>query len=174
MSLDSLLASLESDGTSGTSGTTSNGAAFGCAATKSASGTNGTLSSEGGKFVPPVPPCFGNGGTPKPAWIKAVPPVPPVPLENGNVPQTTQNRDAGTTADNSDPAAKARRRRVLAILAEHPNVRRAVVVAVADTDPVLLTVGIRDVATFDLACPAATFDAFALLALIGRHGETVH
>lgn len=73
-----------------------------------------------------------------------------------------------------NPAAEARRQRVLAMLAENPNIRRTVLVDYPSTDPVLLTVGIRDVATFDLACPAAKFDAFALLDLIDRHGKTVH
>ena len=74
-----------------------------------------------------------------------------------------------------DPAAEARRQRVLAMLAENPNVRRAVVVDNADADPVLVAVGIRDVATFELVIPAARFDAFKLLELIERHGgATVH
>ena len=75
----------------------------------------------------------------------------------------------------SDPAAEARRRRVLTMLAENSNIRRAVLVDNAHTDPVLVAVGIRGVATFELAIPAARFDAFKLLDLIERHGDiTVH
>ena len=74
----------------------------------------------------------------------------------------------------SDPAAEARRQRVLAMLDEHPNIRRAVVVADTDADPVLVSIGIRGVAAFEFAIPAAKFDAFLLLDLIGRHGGTVH
>lgn len=74
----------------------------------------------------------------------------------------------------SDPAAETRRQRVLAMLAENPNFRRAVVVDNSDTDPVLLTLAIRGQATCELAIPAGKFDAFALLALIERHGATVH
>ena len=74
-----------------------------------------------------------------------------------------------------DPAMEDRRQRVLAILAENPNIRRAVLVDNADADPVLLSVAIRDMATCELAIPAAKFDAFLLIELIGRHGaETVH
>ena len=73
-----------------------------------------------------------------------------------------------------DPAAEARRQRVIAMLAENPNVRRAVVVDDPDTDPVLVAVGIRDVATFELVIPAARFDAFKLLELIERYGATLH
>lgn len=60
------------------------------------------------------------------------------------------------------------------MLADRPESRYAVLVDTADTDPVLLTVGIQGAATFELAIPAAKFDAFALLALIERHGATVH
>ena len=72
-----------------------------------------------------------------------------------------------------NPAAEARRQRVLAILAENPNIRRAVLVDNSDTDPVLLTLAIRGQATCELAIPAGKFDAFALLALIERHGATM-
>ena len=73
-----------------------------------------------------------------------------------------------------DPAAEARRQRVLAMLADRPGIRYAVLANNLDTDPVLVTIGIRDVGTCELAIPAANYDAFALLALIERHGATVH
>jgi len=77
--------------------------------------------------------------------------------------------------DIGSPASDNGRARVLAILAENPNIRRTVVVGNADTDPVLVTVAIRDLATFELAIPAAKFDAFEFLALVERHGgATVH
>ena len=47
---------------------------------------------------------------------------------------------------------------------------RVLVVDNANTDPVLVAVGIRGVATFELAIPAAMFDAFKLLELIDRYG----
>lgn len=74
-----------------------------------------------------------------------------------------------------NPAAEARRQRVLAMLAENPNIRRTVLVDNPDTDPVLVSIAVRDVATFELAIPATRFDAFKLLDLIGHHGgATVH
>ena len=73
-----------------------------------------------------------------------------------------------------DPTMEARRQRVLAMLAERPGIRYAVVVDNPNTDPVLVSIGIRDVATFDLAIPKAKYDQFLLLDLIERHGATVH
>lgn len=73
-----------------------------------------------------------------------------------------------------DPAMEGRRRRVLAMLAERPGIRYAVVVDNPDTDPVIVALAIRDAGTCELAIPAANYDAFALLALIERHGATVH
>ena len=73
-----------------------------------------------------------------------------------------------------DPAAESRRQGVLAKLTEQPGMRYALMVGDQNADPVLLTIGIRDVATFDLAIPAAKFDPFLLLDLIERHGATVH
>ena len=88
--------------------------------------------------------------------------------------QAGMQSSGGKPELHSNPAAEARRQRVLAMLAENPNVRRAVVVDNADADPVLVAVGIRDVATFELVIPAARFDAFKLLELIERHGTTLH
>jgi hypothetical protein len=69
-----------------------------------------------------------------------------------------------------NPAAVDRRQRVLVMLNENPNIRRAVVVDNAHTDPVTVTVGVRGVATFELAIPAAKFDGFRLIDLIDRRG----
>ena len=69
---------------------------------------------------------------------------------------------------------EARRERVLAILAEHPGIRYAVVVDNPDADPVTVALAIRGVGTCELAIPAANYDAFALLAMIERHGGTLH
>ena len=74
-----------------------------------------------------------------------------------------------------DLAAGTRRQRVLAMRDKQPGTRYAVLVDNPDTDPVLVRVAVRDVATFDLAIPAAKFDAFKLLDMIGHHGgATVH
>jgi len=72
-----------------------------------------------------------------------------------------------------DPAAKARRQRVLAKLADNPALRLAVVCD-AEGDPVPVAVAIRDKGTCEVHIPAARFDPFALLDLVTRHGGMVH
>lgn len=74
-----------------------------------------------------------------------------------------------------DPAAEARRQRVLAMLAERPGIRYAVITdTVADSEAVLLTLAIRGRATCELRIPREKYDPFLLLTLIERHGGTVH
>lgn len=104
--------------------------------------------------------------TPKTAPVLLCTPVTPVTAENDD----TADKASGERLP--DPAAEGRRRRVLAMLADNPNILRAVVVGNPDADPVLVTVGIRDVGTCELAIPAARFDAFKLLDLVERHGAT--
>ena len=86
-------------------------------------------------------------------------------------------RAANGTAYNTlpDPAAKARRQRVLAMLAERPEIRYAVITDTeADPEAVLLTLAIRGQATCELAIPRAKYDGTLLLDLIERYGGTVH
>ena len=96
--------------------------------------------------------------------------------QNGNAGNDARKVASGDTAGKatdeplSDPAKEARRQRVLAMLAERPGIKYAVVVGNPDTDPVLVALAIRDVGTCELAIPAAKFDAFLLLELIERHG----
>jgi hypothetical protein len=74
-----------------------------------------------------------------------------------------------------DPAAEARRQRVLAMLAERPGARYAVLTDTeADPEAVILALAIRDVATCELRIPRAKYDPFLLLDLIERHGGAVH
>jgi hypothetical protein len=70
---------------------------------------------------------------------------------------------------NFDPATEARRQRVLDMLHRRPGIRYAVVVADPDADPVIVSVAIRSVASFELEIPQAYYDAFALLELIEKH-----
>jgi hypothetical protein len=72
-----------------------------------------------------------------------------------------------------DPAAEARRQRVLAKLARNPALRLAVVCD-GEGDPVPVAVAIRGKGTCEVHIPAARFDPFALLDLVKRHGGTVH
>ena len=74
----------------------------------------------------------------------------------------------------SNPAAEARRQRVVEMLDENPALRLAVVCD-AEGDPVPLAVAIRGMGTCEVHIPAARFDPFALLELVGRHGgSTIH
>jgi hypothetical protein len=74
-----------------------------------------------------------------------------------------------------DPAAEARRQRVLAMLAERPGARYAVVTHDPGApEPVILTLAIRGVATCEMLIPRDRYDPFLLLDLIERHGNTAH
>ena len=67
-----------------------------------------------------------------------------------------------------DSATEARRQRVLAMLADNPALRLAVVCDGAG-DPVPVAVAIRDKESVEILIPAARFDPFALLELVERH-----
>ena len=67
-----------------------------------------------------------------------------------------------------DPAMEARLQRVLAMLADNPALRLAVVCDGAG-DPVPVAVAIRDKGSIEILIPAARFDPFALLELVERH-----
>jgi len=98
------------------------------------------------------------------------------PAENGvdsGVSPNSPNSPAALTIALPDPAAEARRQRVLAMLADNPALRLAVVCD-AEGDPVPVTVAIRDKGTCEVHIPAVRFDPFALLELVERHGGTVH
>ena len=62
-----------------------------------------------------------------------------------------------------------RRAKVLAMLSDNPGIRYAIEVADAHTDPVIVSVGIRCVATFEMRIPLVHFDAFLLMELIEHH-----
>ncbi len=62
-----------------------------------------------------------------------------------------------------------RRAKVLAMLRDNPSNRYAIEVMDANTDPVIVSIGIRNVATFEMNIPQAYYDAFALLELIKKH-----
>lgn len=61
---------------------------------------------------------------------------------------------------------EARRQKVIAML-EGKNF--ALFVENAETDPVIATVGIRNMATFELAIPRHSYDAVGLLELVEKH-----
>ena len=67
-----------------------------------------------------------------------------------------------------------RRAKVLAMLRNNPGIRYAIEVADANTDPVIVSIGIRNVATFEMNIPQAYYDAVALLELIEKHTGDEH
>ena len=92
---------------------------------------------------------------------------------SGHIPEIEAANDAPDILP--DPAAEARRQRVLAMLAERPGVRYAVVTdSEAEPDAVLLALAIRGRATCELRIPRDRYDGTLLLDLIERHGVTVH
>ena len=121
-----------------------------------------------GRAVTPVTAGAIADVTPKRAPMLACTPVTPVTAENDDT------ASKATIEPLSDPAMEGRRRRVLAMLAERPGIRYAVVADNPNADPVIVALALRDVGTCELAIPATNYDAFALLALIERHGATVH
>ena len=62
-----------------------------------------------------------------------------------------------------------RYKRILTTLIDDPAARYAVHVLNADEDPVTVTIGIRNVAVFEMHIPHEYFDPFALLELIEEH-----
>ncbi len=71
-----------------------------------------------------------------------------------------------------DPAAEGRRQRVLAMLADNPALRLAIVCD-GQGDPVPVAVAIRDKGTCEVLVPAARFDPFVLFEIVERHA-TIH
>ena len=88
------------------------------------------------------------------------------PLAAANLP------NAANDAPNifPDPAAESRRQRVLAMLANDPALRLAVVCD-GQGDPVPVTLAIRE-GTCEVLIPAARFDPLAILDLVERHTRT--
>ena len=87
-------------------------------------------------------------------------------------------RQAANDDTPPDPAAEARRQRVLAMLAERPGIRYAVVVDDPDTDPVTVALGIRgamqdgSTVTCELRIPREKWDGVLFLEMLERH--TIH
>jgi hypothetical protein len=84
--------------------------------------------------------------------------------------------EAANDADDlpGDPDVARRRAQALAMLAAHAELRIAIVAEAGD--PVIVGIAVRGVAYGELVVTAATYDPFALLALLEQHGreQTVH
>ena len=62
-----------------------------------------------------------------------------------------------------------RRTKVRVMLRDNPSMSYAIEVADANTDPVIVSVGIRNVTTFEMNIPLAYYDAFSLMDLISNY-----
>lgn len=62
-----------------------------------------------------------------------------------------------------------RHAKVLGMLRDKPDARYAIEVIDSNTDPVVVSIAIRNVATFEINIPQAHFDAFTLLELIEEY-----
>lgn len=70
--------------------------------------------------------------------------------------------------------SNGRREKVLATLKGDSTLRYVVIADDANTDPVIIAVGIRQVATFELAIPRAYYDPFTLLEIIQQQAGDDH
>jgi hypothetical protein len=81
-----------------------------------------------------------------------------VATETDGKPKTLQDRQR-----------EAQRKKVIAMLEAASGTRYAVLVTDASTDPVIVAVGIREIATFEMEIPHKYYDGMALLELIEKH-----
>ena len=63
-----------------------------------------------------------------------------------------------------------RREKVLALLEAQADKRYAIYVADASTDPVVVAVGVRNIATFEMEIPLKYYDGMELLELVEKYG----
>ncbi len=99
----------------------------------------------------------------------------PAPLPQSLIEAIKQHKAELLDAITADRAVEARRQRVLAMLAERPEARYALLTdTTADPEAVIVALAIRGRATCELRIPREKYDPFLLLHLIERHGATVH
>jgi hypothetical protein len=100
------------------------------------------------------------------------PPHPPVktvisPFESKDTPLRECISANDKYAAEADPAIESRRQRVLAILAENPDLRYAVVTDTeAEPDVVVVHIGIRDVGSGEILIAKGSYDGIELLRLL--------
>lgn len=72
-------------------------------------------------------------------------------------------------SNSSDQKREERRLKVLAMLEDSPSIQRAFVTDTeVDSDNLILTMAIRDVASFEMLIPLEKYDAFLLLELLEK------
>ena len=69
----------------------------------------------------------------------------------------------------SDILFELRDRRVIKMLSDDPGLKYAVLTHDSTADPVLVTIGIRGLAAFNLAIPHAHYDGLALLEVVEQY-----
>lgn len=102
--------------------------------------------------------------------------VPTVPKEI-RLPQDAGYVDAQISSSTGDSKSaphaelqrESRRAKVMTMLEAAPGTRYAVHVADTSTDPVVVAVGIREIATFEMEIPHKYYDGLVLLELIEKH-----
>lgn len=95
--------------------------------------------------------------------VNSVPSVPSVPAKN--------DRFVKKSADIVETQCEQRRKKVLKMLEDRPEIQRAFITDTeTDPDHVILTMAIRDVASFELSIPRCKYDPFLLLEIIERGG----
>ena len=104
--------------------------------------------------------------------------LPDNPLQNSNVSQVTPatpikyisvKNSAITSEHKTISQTEERRLKVLSMLAENPGKQRVYVTDdKAEPDHVVLTVAIRNLASFEMLIPKAKYDPFALIELINK------
>lgn len=107
----------------------------------------------------------------KPTEAARVPTKAPSVGSVGTPPPTLKNiwPSSGTRAATAEPGIASLRQRALDTLAERPAANLAIV-CYGEGDPVPVVVAIRDKGLCEIHIPAAAFEPFTLLELIGQHG----
>lgn len=75
----------------------------------------------------------------------------------------------------SDRQSEERRQKVLSMLADNPDTKRAIITDLdSDPDNVILTIAICDLATFEMLVPKGKYDPFLLLDFIHAQETVKH
>ncbi len=88
------------------------------------------------------------------------------------VPKPRLFEEIAAETEQLDPAAEARRQRIVAIFDSNPRITRAVVTDTqSEPGAVVVTVGLRGGAIGEIVIPAGRYDGLALLALLERYAS---
>ena len=128
-----------------------------------------------GRAVTSVPATRAHGVTPETAAVQACTSVTSVTAQTDFRSNHASRRGAANNESLPDPRAQARRRHVLAILANNPSIQYAMTADTnADPENVILALAIRNCATCELLIPRAKFGGLRLIELLDIHSATIH